>query len=211
MRPITHFSPAAVDGINPLPLAPGSAVEVVLTAADGAQIRTFARAKGAKGGGGSSGGVGSGNLAFTLRGVPAPGAHVIAAYSPALVFPEVRLELDAAGAVARASYVFNGAPLPPAAALAMRPAGAAQYYEARRPLDVVGFVKTPYGLMIAFSVFVMVVMPMMKVDPEEYREAMGQLRGGTGGGGGNSGGADGGDGQQEASLSQPNPMLRLRR
>lgn len=121
----------------------------------------------------------------------------------------------------------------------------AQYYEARRPVDVIGFLKTPYGLMIGFSVFAMVVMPMMKVggslclstlslglpatkssrlqpdaaetlsraaarvrpggvcavatllnplnthtqvDPEEYREAMAELRGSGGGTGGSGGG-----------------------
>jgi hypothetical protein len=39
----------------------------------------------------------------------------------------------------------------------------AQYYEPRKPLDIRGIVMSPYGLMIGFSVFIMVVMPMMKV------------------------------------------------
>jgi hypothetical protein len=33
----------------------------------------------------------------------------------------------------------------------------------RKPVDVMSFVKSPYGLMIAFSLFIIVVMPKMKV------------------------------------------------
>ncbi|KIY99693.1 hypothetical protein MNEG_8272 [Monoraphidium neglectum] len=64
-----------------------------------------------------------------------------------------------------------------------------EYYEPRKPLDIRGIVMSPYGLMIGFSVFIMVVMPMMKMDPEEYREAMSSI---SGGGAGASGGQAGG-------------------
>jgi hypothetical protein len=47
----------------------------------------------------------------------------------------------------------------------------------RKPLDVWLFIKSPYGLMIGFMVFGMFVFPLLRVDPEEYREAMAQLRG----------------------------------
>jgi ER membrane protein complex subunit 7 len=47
----------------------------------------------------------------------------------------------------------------------------------RKPLDVWSFVKSPYGLMIGFMLFGIFVFPMLKVDQEEYREAMASLRG----------------------------------
>jgi hypothetical protein len=40
-----------------------------------------------------------------------------------------------------------------------------------------GFIKSPYGLMICFMLFAIFVFPMLKVDPEEYKEAMASLRG----------------------------------
>lgn len=52
----------------------------------------------------------------------------------------------------------------------------------RKPLDVWSMVKSPYGLMFGFMLFGIFVFPMLKVDPEEYKEAMDQLRGGLGGG-----------------------------
>ncbi|KAI8468586.1 MAG: hypothetical protein J3K34DRAFT_470765 [Monoraphidium minutum] len=148
------------DGFILEPLPPGSVIEVVLTSSSGDQIRTFADKDGV----------------FALRGV-APGSHVISTYNPKFVYPEIRVDVSPGGVLERVSFVFNGLQLL-AAPLVIRPAGVAQYYEARAPVDVVGFFKSPYGLMIGFSVFAMVVMPMMKVDPEEYREAMASIRGG---------------------------------
>jgi hypothetical protein len=39
-------------------------------------------------------------------------------------------------------------------------------------------IKSPYGLMFGFMLFGIFVFPMLKVDPEEYQEAMSALRGG---------------------------------
>jgi hypothetical protein len=47
----------------------------------------------------------------------------------------------------------------------------------RKPLDVWSFIKSPYGMMIGFMLFGIFVFPMLKVDPEEYKEAMAQLKG----------------------------------
>lgn len=47
----------------------------------------------------------------------------------------------------------------------------------RKKLDAWSFVKSPYGLMIGFMLFGIFVFPMLKVDQEEYREAMASLRG----------------------------------
>jgi hypothetical protein len=45
-----------------------------------------------------------------------------------------------------------------------------QYFEQRQGFNIMAFIKTPYGMMMAFMVFSLVVMPMLKVDPEEYQE-----------------------------------------
>jgi ER membrane protein complex subunit 7 len=50
-------------------------------------------------------------------------------------------------------------PLP----LVLRPAGEMSYFEKRKPVDLWAFIKSPYGLMIAFSLFIIVVMPQLKV------------------------------------------------
>lgn len=71
--------------------------------------------------------------------------------------------------------------------LELAPIAVQQYYEKRAPVDIIGYIKTPYGMMIAFSVAMMFVLPMMKVDPEEYQQMQAQLRGGGGGSAGGSG------------------------
>jgi Protein of unknown function (DUF2012) len=45
-----------------------------------------------------------------------------------------------------------------------------QYFEQRQGFNVMSFLKTPYGMMMAFMVFTLLIMPMLKVDPEEYQE-----------------------------------------
>ena len=48
--------------------------------------------------------------------------------------------------------------------------GFVSYFEERQPFNIIGYLKTPYGAMIAFMIGSMVLMPMLKVDPEEYKE-----------------------------------------
>ena len=47
---------------------------------------------------------------------------------------------------------------------------ALDYFDPRQSFNIVGYLKTPYGAMIAFMLGSMVIMPMLKVDPEEYKE-----------------------------------------
>jgi hypothetical protein len=47
-----------------------------------------------------------------------------------------------------------------------------QYFEQRQGFNALGFLKTPYGMMMAFMVLSLILMPMLKVDPEEYQEMM---------------------------------------
>ena len=44
------------------------------------------------------------------------------------------------------------------------------YFEPRQGFNFMAYLKTPYGLMLAFALFSVVIMPMLKVDPEEYKE-----------------------------------------
>ena len=55
--------------------------------------------------------------------------------------------------------------------------------QVRQGFNVIGFIKTPYGLMIAFMVFSMYIMPKLKVDPEEYKDLVGGAGGCRAGGG----------------------------
>eukprot|EP00955_Chlamydomonas_euryale_P058066 356968-Chlamydomonas_euryale.AAC.10 len=51
-----------------------------------------------------------------------------------------------------------------------------QFYETRKPINVLGLLKSPYGIMAVLALFVIFVFPMFKVDPQEYKEFMGDVR-----------------------------------
>lgn len=48
----------------------------------------------------------------------------------------------------------------------------------RQGFNLWAFLKTPYGMMAAFMLFSIFIMPRLKIDPEEYKEMMGQRDGG---------------------------------
>lgn len=56
--------------------------------------------------------------------------------------------------------------------LRLPPMRGMQYYEVRQGFNIMSWLKTPYGIMLAFAVGSMVLLPMLKVDPEEYRAMM---------------------------------------
>jgi len=89
--------------------------------------------------------------------------------------------VGARGNALRATAGFGRAPLPVQPALLLGPVAVAGYYERRAPLDIMGFVKTPYGIMIGFSLVFMVLMPMLKVDPAEMEEYRASQAAGSGG------------------------------
>lgn len=47
-----------------------------------------------------------------------------------------------------------------------------QYFEMRQGFNILKWLKTPYGLMMAFAAVSLILLPMMKMDPEEYKEMM---------------------------------------
>lgn len=56
--------------------------------------------------------------------------------------------------------------------LRLRPSSGISYFEQKKSFNIIAWLKTPYGLMIGFMVISLVVMPMLKVDPEEYQQML---------------------------------------
>lgn len=79
--------------------------------------------------------------------------------------------------------------------LRMAPVAKVTYYEQRQGFNILSFLKTPYGMMIGFMVFSMVIMPYLKVDQEEYKQMVQErqrLTSAVTGGGGSSNSGGGG-------------------
>ncbi len=134
---------------------------------------------------------------FAFRAVP-PGAHFLEVDALGLTFPSLRVDVAADGAVAARAPDLPGAP-PAAYPLRVGPLAQLPYFERRGGFSILGFLKTPYGMMMGFAVFALVVMPMLKVDPEEYAAMKAEASALTGGviGGGDvvdGGGGSGGGG-----------------
>ncbi|KAG2434715.1 hypothetical protein HXX76_007605 [Chlamydomonas incerta] len=160
-----------------------STTTIILHTSTGEELRTFVNAEGA----------------FAFHDVPS-GVHLLQPFNLHLVYPEVRLEVNRKGVVSRAALSHNRnmvLNIP----LALRPAMEAGYYEKRKPFDVWSFIKSPYGLMIVFSLFAIIVFPRLKMDPEDYKEMQETMKVGGGPGGAAGGGAIGG-GQQAPRLRQ---------
>jgi hypothetical protein len=96
------------------------------------------------------------------------GVYSLDVEAPPYVFSAVKVTVEN-GVVkeALASEVGN-VPLPVDQGLRMVPLRALQYFEQRGKFSLWAFVKTPYGAMIFFALFSVIVMPYLKVDPEEY-------------------------------------------
>ncbi|KAL4439417.1 hypothetical protein ABPG77_008746 [Micractinium sp. CCAP 211/92] len=129
--------------------------------------------------------------AFSFAEVPA-GVHTLTVDVLGLIYPTVRLDVAVTrkGKVAAVAADASGAPALPYPLL-LRPYSRIEYFEKRQPFSLWAFLKTPYGMMAAFMVFSVFIMPKLKVDPEEYKEMMADRErersgnsGGNGGGGG---------------------------
>jgi len=148
-----------VDNLSYIALKPGSAIRLLLWTSTGDELETYADKDGW----------------FTFRDVPT-GAHILTPQNTRFIFPEVRVDVTSKNGFARASYAHSSQQIL-TSPFVIRPLAQAQYHELRKPLDVWSFIKSPYGLMIGFMLFGIVVFPMLKVDPEEYQEAMASIRG----------------------------------
>lgn len=136
----------------------GSKIKLVLSVNGGSQLQAFPTIDGS----------------FTFPSVPA-GTHMLDVISVDLLFPQVRLDVDGSTGKVSGAYANNpmqGLPSP----LVLRPLAKADYYEKHPPFNLQGIIMSPYGLMIGFAIFAIVVMPMLKVDPNEYKELMGDKK-----------------------------------
>ncbi|KAL0032014.1 hypothetical protein WJX77_000556 [Trebouxia sp. C0004] len=132
-----------------------SKIKLVLSVNGGSQLQAFPTIDGS----------------FLFPSVPA-GTHMLDVVSVDLLFPQVRIDVDGSTGRVSGAYANNpmqGLPSP----LMIRPLAKAEYYEKHPPFNLQGIIMSPYGLMIGFAIFAIVVMPMLKVDPNEYKELMG--------------------------------------
>lgn len=133
-----------------------SKIKLLLSVNGGSQLQSFPKVDGS----------------FAFYTVP-PGTHMLDVVSLELVFPQVRIDVDATTGRVTGSYANNpmqGLPSP----LTIRPVAKAEYYEKRPPFNLQSMIMSPYGLMIGFMIFALFIMPMLKVDPSEYKEFMGE-------------------------------------
>ncbi|KAL3160314.1 hypothetical protein ABBQ38_009704 [Trebouxia sp. C0009 RCD-2024] len=133
----------------------GSKIKLVLSLNGGYELQAFPTIDGS----------------FLFPEVPA-GTHMLDVVCVDLLFPQVRLDVDGGTGSVAAAYANNpmqGLPSP----LIIRPLARAEYFERRPPFNLASIIMSPYGLMIGFMVFALFIMPMLKVDPEEYKELMG--------------------------------------
>ncbi|KAI7845319.1 hypothetical protein COHA_001161 [Chlorella ohadii] len=107
---------------------------------------------------------------FSFARVPL-GVHTLGVEHRTLVFPAVKLDVGAArkGKVTAAAADVPGQPALPYPLL-LRPLAQMEYFEKRQGFSLIGFLKTPYGMMAGFMLFSVFIMPKLKVDPEEYAE-----------------------------------------
>jgi hypothetical protein len=145
----------SVDGKLLFPLGrvpPASTVNVALTLEGGRQLRAYPKA----------------DMSWQLSGVPA-GAYLLEATALGYTMPSVRLDVGQDGAV-DASYTevpLQTLPLP----IEIR-AVPLDYFDKVVPFNVMAWLQSPMGMMAGFMVFAIVIMPYLKVDPEEYKQLM---------------------------------------
>lgn len=119
---------------------------------------------------------------FVLHDVP-PGTHVLGVDCMSLIFPQLRVDVNGRrGGAVTAAYADNPALSLDTHPLIIKPLAPAQYFDVRKPFSVLQFLKSPMGMMMAFMVFAVLVMPYLKVDPQEYQELMNSVGRGTGDG-----------------------------
>ena len=128
---------------------------------------------------------------FVFDGVE-DGTHSLEIEATPYVFTAVKVVVKD-GSVKEALASDVGDVAMPHEPLKMVPLRVTSFFEQRQKFNVMQWLKTPYGMM-GFAVFSLLVMPYLKVDPEEYREMKKELSKMTGGGASGNGGGGGGSG-----------------
>mmetsp|Transcript_12099 Transcript_12099/g.36291 ORF Transcript_12099/g.36291 Transcript_12099/m.36291 type:complete len:215 (-) Transcript_12099:1300-1944(-) len=127
-----------------------STIQVLLLLEDGSRRQTFATS----------------NSSFAFQRVP-EGRHTLEPSCVGYMFPSLRVDVLPGGDIRTAYAEFPEQALPPP--LLIR-AAQIDYFDKVVPFNLMGFLKSPMGMLAAFMLFAVVVMPMLKVDPEEMEE-----------------------------------------
>ncbi|GMH41186.1 hypothetical protein BSKO_09096 [Bryopsis sp. KO-2023] len=104
---------------------------------------------------------------FRVNGLP-PGMHMLDVVASNWHFPQIKLDVSSRGdAGIRAHYAENRQALPIPLELRAQPIS---HFERRKAFSLWGFITSRMGLTICAMLFGVIVIPMMKVDPEEYKQ-----------------------------------------
>ena len=95
------------------------------------------------------------------------GMHILDVEAVGFYFPTIKIIKHGNLVKATASDVQDR---PVEYPLTLAPLKRMEYFEQKQKFNVMKWLKTPYGIMIAFGVGSLVLLPMLKVDPEEYRQ-----------------------------------------
>lgn len=109
---------------------------------------------------------------FRFHGVP-DGMHSLDIEAIPFMFPTIKIIKNGKEVKSTAADVHD-APVP--YPLKVSPLQVLSYFEQRQKFDIMKWLKTPYGIMIAFGLFSVVLLPLLKVDPEEYKQMREHLK-----------------------------------
>ncbi|KAL6778619.1 CGL149 [Auxenochlorella protothecoides x Auxenochlorella symbiontica] len=149
-RSLSYITPSLAHPCTPTETTPNALdTELVLSKEQGDEVRTFPLPDGR----------------FAFHNVPA-GKHYLEVELVGLVYSTVELTVGVAGDVnALLSDVINRPAVP--YPLVLRPMGRLEFFQKPQPFNVMAFIKTPYGIMIIFGIFSLVVMPRLRAYSEE--------------------------------------------
>ncbi|CAD7701178.1 unnamed protein product [Ostreobium quekettii] len=112
---------------------------------------------------------------FAVQGLPA-GLHTLDVYALGWFFPQVKVDVSVRSGTGniRAEYADRRSKL---AVPLVLPGNPVSYYDQRKPFNAWSLVKSPYGIMIGVMLVGIFIFPMLKVDPEDYKQMMSDLKG----------------------------------
>ncbi|MEW5304114.1 MAG: hypothetical protein WDW38_003471 [Sanguina aurantia] len=105
---------------------------------------------------------------FSFSNVPA-GSHIVNPFILGLMYPEIRVEISKRHGVIHAAMMENRQQVPHSPLL-LKPMAEMQFFEKRKPFDLRSFAFSMPGMMIGGGILMFVILPRLKVDPEEFKE-----------------------------------------